>query len=186
MGSVASRSVSLSTGETLTVRPAAPGDAGAVVDLFRDVDETTDFLVTEPDERDLDPGSRRRWIERHLEADGSLLLLALAGDFPVGELDLDSLSSRRRVAHVARLGMVVREGWRGHGVGAALLESALDWARAHPTIEKVALGVFATNTHAIALYRRYGFAEEGRDVREYRLGPRRYADGLRMATFVKP
>jgi GNAT superfamily N-acetyltransferase len=170
----------------VTVRSAAPEDAGAVVDLFRDVDETTDFLVAEPDERDLDPASRRLWIERHAAAEGSLVLLAHAEGFLVGELDLESNAARRRLAHVARLAMVVRQGWRGHGVGAALLESALAWARAHPRIEKVALGVFATNVHAVALYRRFGFVEEGRDVREFRLGPDRYVDGVRMALFVKP
>jgi RimJ/RimL family protein N-acetyltransferase len=167
------------------VRTGLAADAAAVCDLYRDVDATTGFLVTQADERDVDPESRARWLAGHEEDPGAIVLLAEVEGLLVGSLDCRA-GSRRRMAHVADLGMQVRSGWRGRGVGTALLEAALDWARAHPTIEKVALGVFSTNARAIALYRRLGFVEEGRDVRELRLPPGRYADNLRMALFVKP
>jgi hypothetical protein len=41
-----------------------------------------------------------------------------------------------------------------------MIEALLDWAAAHPVLEKVELGVFATNERARALYRRIGFVEE--------------------------
>jgi RimJ/RimL family protein N-acetyltransferase len=186
VASVPPRSLDLRGGERLVVRAAEPSDAAALVDLYRDVDASTDFLVTQTDERDGDPDARARWIESRRDADGALVLLALVEGLVVGELDAVAHPSRRRLAHVAQVGMVVRSGWRGRGVGTALLTTAIDWARGHPAIEKVALGVFSTNARAIALYGRLGFREEGRDVREYRLGPGRYADNVRMALFVKP
>jgi RimJ/RimL family protein N-acetyltransferase len=185
VGALVERSTRLRTGEAASIRSAVASDAAAVCDLYRDVDATTDFLVTQADERDVDPASRARWIARYAEDPGGLLVLAVVEGLLVGMLDCRT-QPRRRMSHVTDLGMEVRSGWRGRGVGTALLEATLDWARAHPTVEKVALGVFSTNTRAIALYRRLGFVEEGRDVREYRFGPGRYVDNVRMALFVKP
>jgi RimJ/RimL family protein N-acetyltransferase len=179
------RAFRLKSGESGEVRAGSSDDAPAVCDLYRDVDTTTDFLVTQPDERNLDPAKRSAWLRRHAEAPDAVVWLAWVEGLLVGILDCVA-HSRRRMAHVADLGMAVRSGWRGRGVGTALLAATIEWARGHPTIEKVALGVMAPNARAIALYRRFGFVEEGRRVREYRLGPGRYVDDVTMAVFVKP
>jgi RimJ/RimL family protein N-acetyltransferase len=63
--------------------------------------------------------------------------------------------------------MMVAAGWRGRGVGAALVAAAIDWARARD-LHKLTLGVFPHNQAAIALYRKAGFVEEGRRVRHIR------------------
>ena len=67
----------------------------------------------------------------------------------------------------AELGMAVAREWRGRGVGSALLAAAIEWAREHG-LHKLCLGVFAHNAAAIALYRKFGFVEEGRRVKQYR------------------
>ncbi|MGH9179068.1 MAG: GNAT family N-acetyltransferase [Acidimicrobiales bacterium] len=68
---------------------------------------------------------------------------------------------------VADLGMLVAAGWRGRGVGTALVLTALDWAR-QAGAHKVALQVWPHNQAAIGLYRKLGFVEEGRLRRHYR------------------
>jgi RimJ/RimL family protein N-acetyltransferase len=65
------------------------------------------------------------------------------------------------------LGMLVDRDWRGRGVGSALLQATIDWAR-DLGLHKLCLEVFAHNTAAIALYRKCGFVEEGHRVRHYR------------------
>ena len=64
-------------------------------------------------------------------------------------------------------GMLVDREWRGSGVGSGLLQAAIDWAR-DQGLHKLCLVVFAHNTAGIALYRKYGFVDEGRRVRQYR------------------
>jgi L-phenylalanine/L-methionine N-acetyltransferase len=59
------------------------------------------------------------------------------------------------------LAMLVDRGWRGSGVGSAMVAAAIDWARNHG-LHKLCLEVFAQNAAAIALYRKSGFVEEGR------------------------
>lgn len=68
---------------------------------------------------------------------------------------------------VADIGMLVIAGWRGRGVGAAMLDAAIEWASAAGA-HKMALEVWPHNSAAIELYRRAGFVEEGRKHRHYR------------------
>lgn len=65
------------------------------------------------------------------------------------------------------LGMSVDKEWRGRGVGSALMEAAIARAREHG-LHKLSLEVFAHNDAGIALYRKFGFVEEGRRVQQYR------------------
>jgi RimJ/RimL family protein N-acetyltransferase len=65
------------------------------------------------------------------------------------------------------VGMMVAAGWRGRGVGTALVAAAVEWAREHG-LHKIALSVFPHNDAALALYRKFGFVEEGRLVRHIR------------------
>jgi len=67
-------------------------------------------------------------------------------------------------AHIGRLGMGVIQSHRGQGLGRRLAEATLQRARERG-FEKIELGVFASNTAAIALYQKLGFVEEGRKVR---------------------
>jgi ribosomal protein S18 acetylase RimI-like enzyme len=57
--------------------------------------------------------------------------------------------------------MSVDADWRGRGVGSALMSEALRWAHAN-RVEKLTLSVYPHNTRAIALYRKFGFTDEGR------------------------
>ena len=63
--------------------------------------------------------------------------------------------------------MMVAAAWRGRGVGTALVDAAIDWARERG-LHKLTLSVFPHNDAAVALYRKLGFAEEGRREKQVR------------------
>ena len=65
------------------------------------------------------------------------------------------------------LGMMVARAHRGRGVGTALVDAAVEWARDRG-LHKLSLSVFPHNAAAIALYRKLGFVEEGRRVKQVR------------------
>lgn len=67
---------------------------------------------------------------------------------------------------VAALGMCVADGWRGQGVGRALMVAAIDWAR-HAGAHKVELQMWPHNEPARLLYERMGFVQEGYLRRHY-------------------
>jgi ribosomal protein S18 acetylase RimI-like enzyme len=53
-------------------------------------------------------------------------------------------------------------------------------------LEKIKLSVIATNERAIGLYKRFGFQEEGRRLRELKYSNGSYADTILMARIVRP
>ena len=84
-------------------------------------------------------------------ADDSGRLVGMVSAFP----DDDD----RALTHL--IAMYVSPGARRRGLGGALLEAQLAWARA-AGYERVALMVNTANTGAVALYERLGFRESGR------------------------
>lgn len=87
-----------------------------------------------------------------------------------------------RLAHRGGLGMGVVGEFRGQGVGARLLEKTLAHAKTFG-LEKIELSVYTTNSAAIALYKKFGFAEEGL-IKNYRKLDDKYFDAVQMAKFL--
>jgi len=139
----------------LTVRPASAGDARATAELFAAVAEERTGIATEPP---VDVEARTA----QFAASTASSIVAVADSQIVGMIHVEV--SRHGFGE---FGMLVDRDWRGSGVGSALLQAAIDWARAQG-LHKLCLEVFPHNTAAIALYRKYGFVEEGRRVRQYR------------------
>ena len=177
MCTIAQRQVRLKDGRVATIRCASPEDARALSELSRHIAGELAYTVTEPDEAPDAQEMEERIRDRHAHPSRLLLVAADEEGRIIGELDCGA-GSRRRLAHRARFGVSVDKHRRGLGIGRALIQAMLEWAGAHPAIEKVVLGVFAENEPAIALYRSMGFVIEGRRVREFKLGPGRYADDL--------
>ncbi|MEO7555436.1 MAG: GNAT family N-acetyltransferase, partial [Acidimicrobiales bacterium] len=67
---------------------------------------------------------------------------------------------------IVELGMLVAAAHRGRGVGRALLEACIDWARERGA-HKIELGAWPHNAAAIGLYRSVGFEYEGRRRRRH-------------------
>ena len=184
MCTVEPRLVRLKNGRAVTVRCASAEDAKGLALLSRQIAGELAYTVTEPDEAPSAEEMAERIQDRHAHPARLLLVAANTDGHIWGELDCGA-GSRRRLAHRARFGISVARDHRDQGIGRALIQAMLDWAGTHPVIEKVVLGVFAENEAAIELYRRMGFVVEGRRVREFKLGPGRYADDLIMARMVK-
>jgi RimJ/RimL family protein N-acetyltransferase len=81
--------------------------------------------------------------------------------------------------HVADLGLMVDAAHRRRGIGRALLEAGVEWARS-AGVTKLELHVFPWNGAAIALYEDFGFVREGLRRKHYRRGDE-YVDAILMA-----
>ena len=66
-----------------------------------------------------------------------------------------------------------------------LLTALLDWAAVHPVLEKLDLGVFASNARAIHLYHAFDFRDEGRQVRAIKFADGRCDDLILMSRWAK-
>lgn len=140
-------------GEAVEVRPAEDGDRRPLALLFAAVAEERDGIAAEPP-------IEVEELATNWRLDGTLVALG-AGEL-VGYLRVEE-------SHFGfgEFGMMVASGWRGRGVGTALVAAAIEWARARE-LHKLTLSVFPHNEAAIALYRKFGFREEGRRAKHLR------------------
>jgi RimJ/RimL family protein N-acetyltransferase len=129
------------------IRGATEPDRLPLARLFAAVAEERDGIAAEPP-----VDVERRAARWNLDA---TLVAETAGEL-IGALELDDTGWG-----FAELGMFVAREWRGRGVGSALLAAAIDQARDRG-LHKLSLGVFPHNEAGLALYRKFGFVEEGR------------------------
>jgi ribosomal protein S18 acetylase RimI-like enzyme len=142
------------------VRPGTEADLDAVVDGLWAVAAEGRWIGTEvPFDRD----ARREALRAHLHGPDATLLVA---DAP-GAGVVGHLTTRVAPYGVADIGMLLVGGWRGRGLGGALLDAGLAWA-AGAGAHKAWLEVWPDNEAGIALYRSRGFEVEGRKVAHYR------------------
>ncbi len=184
MATIAPREHTLKSGETVLIRSGAPQDAAATRTLALSVIREREYSITEADEFVADEDQEREWIRGFIEHPDALLLVAEVNGALAGLLDFRA-ESRRRLAHTGAFGISVAAAWREQGVGSAMIRTLLDWARVHPRIEKVCLGVLGHNHRAIHVYHKLGFIEEGRRPRQIKLDAGRYVDEVLMYQFVK-
>jgi putative acetyltransferase len=138
-------------------------DLVPLVDLLWDVAAEGEWIGAEV------PFDRPERIERYaglLDAAGPTIFVADAGS-PGGKNVVGEITVSVAPFGVADISMMLAGKWRGLGLGKALLDIAIAWAR-ETGAHKMWLEVWPHNTAAISLYRRAGFIEEGRKRRHYR------------------
>jgi RimJ/RimL family protein N-acetyltransferase len=166
------------------VRPADPGDAEALVRLAEAVSAEPEGWLISTDGEWRSVGDERRYLKAvrryphaavyvaEREEDGAI----------IGRLSL-ARDTHPASAHVADLGLMVADDARRQGVGSALLEAAVEWARS-AGVRKLELHVFPWNEPAIQLYERFGFDREGERTAHYRRGDE-FVDAILMAYAVR-
>jgi ribosomal protein S18 acetylase RimI-like enzyme len=123
----------------------------------------------------------RTFVEGNIARDNPHFVATIDGRV-VGWCDAIPGAPSSGMSHVARMGMGVQKAYRSLGIGRRLMEAVIAKAR-RKGIEKIELGVYASNRAALALYRSAGFAVEGKKVRA-RLVDGVYDDVLLMGLFL--
>jgi RimJ/RimL family protein N-acetyltransferase len=147
------------------VRPADPGDAQGVKELGDEVSaEPEGWLAMQDGWRSV--GDERRYLRAIRRYPHAAVFVAEAEDGQiVGRLSI-ARDQHPASRHVADLGLMVARSHRRQGIGRALLEAAVEWARASG-VQKLELHVFTYNEAAIKLYEQFGFEREGLRKKHY-------------------
>ena len=154
------------------VRSALVEDARPLAELIAKVAEERDGIATEPP---VDIDERTEVFAGGTP--GTLVAVAAGGEI-VGMLHVESSRFGS-----GELGMAVAREWRGRGVGSALVQAAIEWARAEG-LHKLCLEVFAHNQAGLALYKKFGFAVEGRRVKQIRRSSGELWDSIAMGLLL--
>jgi ribosomal protein S18 acetylase RimI-like enzyme len=149
--------------EPIAIRRLTPGELPAYKDL-RDAmlaAHPSAFSSDAAEARARSPESYRARLGLERPEGGEFTLGAWDGTQLVGAIGCER-DARIKVRHIGHIvGMMVRDAWRGRGVGRGLLAECLALARRAEGLELLTLTVTAGNLPAVGLYERFGFIRYG-------------------------
>ena len=189
------QTIILKDGRTGIIRPVQESDAQGVADTILAVGRAGVGVVRSPAEMGVytdDPLANVRKFLPGGDNGGARgqMFVALIDHRVVGEGTIRRMSPTR-LRHIAHIGLSVHPDSQQLGLGRALMNAMLDWARTVrdpklPNLARIDLAVFADNTRAVALYRSLGFEVEGVRTRFIRYEDGRETDDLIMALMIEP
>jgi L-phenylalanine/L-methionine N-acetyltransferase len=166
-----------------TIRHADPSDAEQLARLAEAVSgEPEGWLISVAGEW-RSAGDERRFLKALRRYPHAAVFVAERTDGTlVGRLSVGR-DPHPASTHVADVGLMVALDARRQGVGTALLEAAVEWAR-KAGVRKLELHVFPWNDAAIGLYEAFGFEREGFRKGHYRRGGT-FVDAILMAYAIE-
>ena len=145
---------------------AVPDDAEELLEYLRLVGGESDNLTFGAEGLLVTVEQERAFLAAH--AENFPMYVAKVDGRIVGDIGLQG-STRERMKHRMSFGIsVAKECW-GQGVGSALLQTAIDFARS-VGIAVISLEVRSDNARAIALYKKFGFQKIGHFPDFFRVG----------------
>jgi len=163
-------------GRIVVIRDANEKDAKAITDVVNSVASEKRYIFVEKSREDWDNA-----IIEMKQKERGLLLVAQVKEKVVGMGHL-AKGKWEKNRHVGFLGMVLLKKFREVGIGTAMTDYMLRWAR-QEQLEKISLRVFSTNERAIGLYQKFGFESEAVIKRQYKFEGE-YMDELFMRKFL--
>jgi len=166
----------LKNGRKFTVREANEDDAEAMKNVVNSVASEKYYVVPER--------SREDWDEaiREIKNRKGLIITAQVDERTIGMAHLVRGKFEKN-KHVGFLGISIVNEFRGMGIGTAMMNYIIEWARRQKGLEKISLTVFSTNEAAINLYRTFGFQIEGMSKKQYKIEGK-YIDETIMGKFL--
>jgi len=171
----------LKNGRILLIRDAKVSDANEIVEYMKKVTIETHYMITRPEEV-LDVPMEKSIIRSHLSNPRKLMIVGILDDRIVSLLSFSAFR-RKRVSHSGELSLSVLKDYWGLGIGSAMMETLIEWAR-KKGIVRIQLEVLEDNERAINLYKKFGFVVEGRKRKAVKL-EEGFKDTLIMALILE-
>lgn len=144
------------------IREITENDAAAFLALCKTIDEETDFMLFERNERNLTIEKQIAMIQTFLSSPNSTIFVAEKDNELVGYI-LARGGTVHRNKHSVYLAIGVLQHYAGQGIGKQLFHTVEQWAREKELL-RLELKVMTHNERAIALYKKCGFVIEGEAV----------------------
>ena len=149
------------------LRNATEKDGAAVLENFILTHEQTDYLLSYPDENTITAEEERQYLQKKTDSPDGVEILAEVDGTVAGLAGIEAIGDKYKVRHRADFGISVDKNYWGLGIGTALMEACIQCAK-EAGYEQLELNVVAENDRAVAMYRRAGFEEFGRNPKGFR------------------
>ncbi|MBU5676325.1 GNAT family N-acetyltransferase [Alkaliphilus sp. MSJ-5] len=150
----------LKNGNQLILRKPMIEDAEKIIEYLNIVGGESDNLLFGKDEFHLTIEQEKEYIINLNNNPNVLMVLGIVEDNIVSIAQISS-SNRKRIAHNSEIAISVRKDYWGNGIGSAMMQELIRFAKEYGTIRNISLGVRASNKNAIILYEKFGFQKIG-------------------------
>jgi RimJ/RimL family protein N-acetyltransferase len=141
------------------IREIRESDAEEFLNLCKNIDAETQFMMFEPGERPTTIEEQRKGIKDILSRDNQTILVAEKDNQLIGYLAAYGGRCKRN-RHSVYLITGILQAFTSQGIGTRLFVELEKWAREN-NIHRLELTVLVHNEAALALYRKMGFEIEG-------------------------
>lgn len=156
------RVITLKDGRECILRSGERADGAALLEQFKLAHEETDFLLTYSYENSFTEESEAEFLENKEFSENEVEILAVVDGKIVGSAGIECVCPKQKTKHRAEFGISVMKAYWGLGIGKALTAACIECAKS-AGYAQLELEVVAENAAAVALYKKSGFTEYGRN-----------------------
>lgn len=171
------RTIALKDDREILLRQVEISDAGRVIEFVHGFVYDEEYVPLVTGEFNPTIAEEEQLLSNYITRSNSLFLVAEFEGKIVGNINVDG-NQRQILRHTAVFGMGMLKEWQSVGLGTAILQAAIDWAK-ESELEVLLLQVYAENEAGLALYRKMGFIQNGRIPRFFKQNGR-YHDEISM------
>ena len=161
------KTVTLKDGRICTLRNGEKKDGATALANFILTHEQTDYLLSYPDESTMTAELEGQFLQEKTDSENGIEILAEVDGMVAGLAGFDAVGGREKIRHRADFGISVDRQYWNLGIGTALMNACIECAEA-AGYEQIELSVVAENEPAIAIYKKAGFVEYGRNPRGFK------------------
>lgn len=173
------KTVTLRDGAVCLLRNGVGDDAQEVYRVFNLTHGQTENLLTYPEENSFTVEEEREYLEKKESSPNAVEICAFLDGHMVGTAGIEPVGSKIKVKHRAELGIAIDRAYWGRGIGRELIQACLECAREAGFVQ-VELDAAAENDRGLALYRKMGFVEFGRNPKGFRTRDGRWQELVYM------
>ena len=159
--------IQLRDGRQCILRNGTERDGETALTNFILTHEQTDYLLSYPDESAMTADQESEFLLKKTESENEIEILAEVDGIVAGLAGIEAVGSREKIRHRAEFGISVDRQFWNLGIGTALMNACTECAR-KAGYEQIELNVVAENETAIAMYRKAGYEEYGRNPRGFK------------------
>lgn len=152
----------LKNGKKAILRNGVEADAKEALAVFNQTHMETDYLLTYCDENTFGTKEESEFLEEKTNSKNEIEILAIVDKKIVGTAGIEAIGTNEKIKHRAEFGIGIIKDYWGLGIGSALTKACINCAK-EAGYTQLELNVVSENKTAIALYKREGFTELGRN-----------------------
>lgn len=160
------KTVILKNNIEVLLRNGTRDDGESVLNVFNKTHEETDYLLSYSDENSFDATKEGEFLEKKIDSPNEIEIIAIVNDKVVGTAGIEAVGRNDKVKRRVEFGVSILKEYWGVGIGGALLNACIECAKEAGYVQ-LELSVVSDNERAIAMYKKAGFIEYGRNPKGF-------------------